>query len=168
VLLHPHVDVAVLEAARGGILREGLGYDAPTIGVVTNVSADHLGQDGIETVEDLAHLKQVVVEAVRARRRCRAERRRSARGGDGRGHRQRDHLLQPPAASHVIAAHLAAGGRCVLAENDAIVLRHGPVRTELIELSRVAFAGGGVIGFQVENALAATAGPRGEWASTRP
>src|SRR4051812_9925364 len=64
VLLHPHVEVAVLETARGGILREGLGYDGVDVGVVTNVSADHLGQKGITNLEDLARVKQVVIDAV--------------------------------------------------------------------------------------------------------
>jgi cyanophycin synthetase len=67
VLLHPRVAVAVLETARGGILREGLGYDAVDVGVVTNISADHLGLRGVETVEDLARVKQVVIEAVHRR-----------------------------------------------------------------------------------------------------
>lgn len=66
VLLHPGVEVAVLETARGGILREGLAFDACSVGVVTNVTADHLGLHGINTVEELVKVKQVVVEAVRS------------------------------------------------------------------------------------------------------
>jgi len=62
ILLHPRVEVAVLETARGGILREGLAFDWCTIGVVTNISADHLGLRGINTLGDLARVKQVVVE----------------------------------------------------------------------------------------------------------
>lgn len=64
VLRDPMVEVAVLETARGGILRGGLGYDRSRVGVVTNISEDHLGQDGIETLEDMAHLKALVVECV--------------------------------------------------------------------------------------------------------
>ena len=64
VLGIPTVDTAVLEVARGGILREGLGYDYNDVAVVTNVSGDHLGLSGIETVEDLARVKRVIVEAV--------------------------------------------------------------------------------------------------------
>jgi cyanophycin synthetase len=56
--------VAVLETARGGILREGLGFQECDVGLVTNVQPDHLGLKGIETVEDLAWVKAVVVEAV--------------------------------------------------------------------------------------------------------
>jgi cyanophycin synthetase len=65
VLRDPTVEVAVLETARGGLLREGLAYREADIAACLNVTADHLGLKGIETVEDLAHVKQVVVEAVR-------------------------------------------------------------------------------------------------------
>lgn len=65
VLKHPEVTAAVLETARGGILRAGLGYDIADVAVITNISEDHLGQDGIETLEDLAHVKALVAEAVR-------------------------------------------------------------------------------------------------------
>ncbi|WP_018155979.1 cyanophycin synthetase [Demetria terragena] len=64
VLQNPRVDLAVMEVARGGILREGLGYDRNDVAIVTNVQADHLGQRGIDTVEQLARVKSVVVEAV--------------------------------------------------------------------------------------------------------
>ena len=64
VLQNPRVDLAVFEVARGGLLREGLGYERNDVAVVTNISADHLGMGGIETVEQLADVKQVVVEAV--------------------------------------------------------------------------------------------------------
>ncbi|GGB34331.1 cyanophycin synthetase [Flexivirga endophytica] len=64
VLQNPRVDFAVLEVARGGILREGLGYDRNDIAIVTNVQPDHLGMHGIDTLEQLARVKSVVVEAV--------------------------------------------------------------------------------------------------------
>ena len=64
VLLHPRVEVAVLETARGGILREGLAFDSCDVAIVTNVSVDHLGLEGIHTLADLAQVKQVIVEAV--------------------------------------------------------------------------------------------------------
>ncbi|BAK34490.1 cyanophycin synthetase [Microlunatus phosphovorus NM-1] len=64
VLQNPRVDMAVFEVARGGILREGLGYERNDVGVVLNVQPDHLGLRGIETVEQLADVKAVVAEAV--------------------------------------------------------------------------------------------------------
>ncbi|WP_433211091.1 cyanophycin synthetase [Dactylosporangium sp. CS-047395] len=65
VLGDPTVDAAVLETARGGLLRQGLGYDWSDVGVITNLSSDHLGQDGVESVEELVHVKSVVAERVR-------------------------------------------------------------------------------------------------------
>jgi cyanophycin synthetase len=59
------VEVAVLETARGGIVRRGLGYDWSDVGVMTNVGADHIGQDGIESVEDILWIKSLVAERVR-------------------------------------------------------------------------------------------------------
>ena len=64
VLQNPTVDTAVFEVARGGILREGLGYDRNDVAVVTNVTGDHLGLGGIESIGQLANVKGVVVEAV--------------------------------------------------------------------------------------------------------
>ena len=65
VLKDPTVEAAVLETARGGILREGLGFDRCDIGCVLNVSNDHLGQRGVNTVEEIAEIKALVVEVVR-------------------------------------------------------------------------------------------------------
>ena len=64
VLAHPEVEVAVLETARGGIIRRGLGYDKADVAVITNIRDDHLGQDGVETIDDLIHVKSLVAEAV--------------------------------------------------------------------------------------------------------
>ena len=59
------VEVAVLETARGGIVKRGLGYDWSDVAVMTNISADHLGQDGIESVEDLLWIKSLIAERVK-------------------------------------------------------------------------------------------------------
>jgi cyanophycin synthetase len=157
VLLHPRVEVAVLETARGGILHEGLAFDACSVGLVTNVTADHLGIGGVETLEDLAKVKQVVIEAV---------------DRDGVAVLNADDSLVAEMAaatdapviyfssnplSHIIGAHLAEGGRAVFVENSVIVLATGDDQIDLVELDRVAFTAEGKIRFQVMNALAATA-----------
>ena len=75
----------MLETARGGILREGLGFDRCDVAVVTNIGeGDHLGLDDIETPEDLARVKRTIVDVVLPDRLGRAQRRRPAGGGDGR------------------------------------------------------------------------------------
>jgi cyanophycin synthetase len=65
VLRDPTVDLAVLEVARGGLLRSGMGTRYCDVGAVLNVAADHLGLDGVDTVEDLARVKRIVVEVAR-------------------------------------------------------------------------------------------------------
>lgn len=65
ILTNPNIDVAVLETARGGILRAGLGFDQCDVGVITNIASDHLGMNGIETLEDMARVKSVIAHAVR-------------------------------------------------------------------------------------------------------
>ncbi len=65
VLTDPHVTVAVLETARGGMLRSGLAYRHPNVACCLNVSADHLGMGGIHTVEQLAEVKRIPIEVAR-------------------------------------------------------------------------------------------------------
>ena len=77
VLRDPKVDIAVLETARGGLLRAGMGYRACDVGAVLNVTSDHLGLGGIDTLEQLAEVKRIVVEV--ATRLRGAQRRRPAR-----------------------------------------------------------------------------------------
>jgi len=64
VLSDPTVQAAVLETARGGIARRGLGYDWSDVGVITNIQPDHFGQDGIRSLEDLVYIKSLVAERV--------------------------------------------------------------------------------------------------------
>lgn len=66
VLINKDIDAAVLETARGGMIRSGLAYDLADVGVITNITDDHLGIDGINTIEDLAHVKALVAEAVKS------------------------------------------------------------------------------------------------------
>lgn len=65
ILKDPTVEFAVLETARGGILRAGLGFSRCDIGVITNIQEDHLGLSDIETLDDLARVKSVVVQSVK-------------------------------------------------------------------------------------------------------
>ncbi|ABX03265.1 MAG TPA: cyanophycin synthetase [Herpetosiphon sp.] len=65
VLRDPTVDAAVLETARGGILREGLGYDEVDVGAILNISADHLGLRGIDTLEEMAKVKSLIIEVIK-------------------------------------------------------------------------------------------------------
>lgn len=65
VLFNNEVDFAVLETARGGLIRKGLAYDLADVAIITNIREDHLGIDGINTMEELCHVKSLVAEAVK-------------------------------------------------------------------------------------------------------
>jgi UDP-N-acetylmuramyl tripeptide synthase len=84
VLAHPHVQAAVVETARGGILRAGLGFDRCDVAIVTNIGqGDHLGLDGVDTLEKLALVKRTIVDVGSAGRNSSAKRERFTGGSDG-------------------------------------------------------------------------------------
>ncbi len=155
VLLHPDVDAAVLETARGGMLREGLGFDQCQVAVVTNVGAgDHLGLNYITTVEDLAVLKRVIVMNVapnghavlNAADPIVAAMAPKCPGGVVFFAQDHDHP--------VLAAHRALGRRTICVEGDGILVTEGSWRVR-IPLQGVPLTRGGTIGFQKDNVMAA-------------
>jgi cyanophycin synthetase len=157
VLMNPDVDAAVFETARGGILREGLGYDRCQVAVVTNIGAgDHLGLNYITTVEDLAVLKRVIVQNVAASGYAVLNAHDNnvvamAATCPGR-------IIFFAADRHhpVLATHRAQGQRCVFVDEGHIVAAEGNWR-ESVSLRDIPLTRGGVIGFQVENAMASIA-----------
>ncbi|PXW99552.1 cyanophycin synthetase [Sphaerotilus hippei] len=170
VLMHPDVDAAVFETARGGVLREGLGFDRCQVAVVTNIGAgDHLGLNYITTVEDLAVLKRVIVQNV-------------APGGYAVLNAADPQVVAMAAkcdseiiyfacdADHpVMATHRAQGRRCVYIDGDQIVAAEG-ARREFLSLHDVPLTRGGLISFQVENVMAAVAAAWGvglDWQAVR-
>ncbi|MGE0802560.1 MAG: cyanophycin synthetase [Lautropia sp.] len=165
VLLHPDVDAAVFEVARGGILREGLGFDRCDVAVVTNIGAgDHLGMNFIDTAEQIAEVKRVIVQNVSDRGHAvlNAEDPLVARMADvcpGSVIWFARSAQQP-----VIAQNRAQGHRVVYVDGDRIVAAEGE-REEAITLAGVPLTLGGRIGFQVENAMAAIAAA---WALALP
>lgn len=170
MLFHPDVDAAVLETARGGILREGLAFDRCDVAVVTNIGmGDHLGLSFISTVEDLAVVKRVVVENVAANGVA------VLNAADPVVVAMADScpgtVIFFAADPHhpVMAMHRAQGKRVVYHDAEGIVAVQGEFE------QRIAFAGipltrNGTIAFQVENAMAATAAAWAlglEWAVIR-
>ena len=124
VLQNPLVDTAVFEVARGGILREGLGYDRNDVAVVTNVSGDHLGLHGIDTLSQLAAVKGVIVEAVPALGDRGAQRRRPAGRAHGPPQRGLGHLLldgdrEGRGRLRPVDGHCGRGGAAVVVQRDA-------------------------------------------------
>ena len=155
VLAHPDVDAAVFETARGGILREGLGYDRCAVAVVTNLGeGDHLGLNYISTVEDLAVLKRVIVKNVAPNGHAvlnAADPIVSAMAGNCPG---QVCFFAADRQHPVMATHRAQGRRVIYVEGDAIVAAQGSWR-ERLPLAEIPLTRGGTIGFQVENAMAA-------------
>ena len=170
VLMHPDVEAAVLETARGGILREGLGFDRCQVAVCTNIGAgDHLGMNFLHTPEDLVLVKRVIVQNV-------------APAGYAVLNAM-DPLCAGMAAvcpgqviyfaldrhHPLMATQRAQGKRCIFVDGEHIVAAQGAWR-ESILLRDIPLTRGGAIGFQVENAMAAVAAAWGaglEWDTIR-
>lgn len=163
VLQNPRVDFAVMEVARGGILREGLGYDRNDVAVVTNVTADHLGLRGIDTLEQLAAVKRVVVEAV-PRNGFAVLNADDPNVRDMRRHCSGNIIyfsMQPPGSPerNFIETRLRRGGRAVVLEptdrGEMIVIRHGRRSMQLAWTHLLPATFGGAARFNVANAMAA-------------
>ena len=166
------VEAAVLETARGGLLRRGLALARVTTAAVTNIAADHLGDFGIEDLAGLADAKLLVTRAVAPAGRAvlnADDPELAARGSRGPSPVTWTSLgpglladrpgLGPglPADTRIdLAAHLAAGGDAVLLDGDKLVLARGAGRREVVAaLSEVPIAFGGAARYNVANALAA-------------
>lgn len=157
VLMHPEVDAAVFETARGGVLREGLGFDRCDVAVVTNIGmGDHLGLNYITTTEELAVVKRVIVQNV-------------GPGGTAVLNATDPNVAKMAAAcpgdviffaldpQHpVMVTHRAQGKRALFRDGDAIVAADGAL-AERLEFSGIPLTRGGAIGFQIENAMASIA-----------
>jgi cyanophycin synthetase len=155
VLRHPEVQVAILETARGGILRRGLAVERANAAVVTNVAEDHLGEFGVETLAQLADTKLVVAKALPAdgtlvlnaddpmlvERRGRIE--------------ARIVWFSLDSASPVVVAHTGAGGTAIVAEQGSILLVTGKRRVTVVPLEDVPITFGGTADHNIANALAA-------------
>ena len=157
VLFHPDVDAAVLETARGGVLREGLGFDRCDVAVVTNIgSGDHLGLSYISTVEDLSVVKRVIVQNVKPDTGVAV-----LNAADPMVARMADSC--PGSVTFfacdrnhpVMAMHRARGKRIIYLDGDAIVACEGTFVRRL-PLAAIPLTANGAIGFQIENAMAAT------------
>jgi cyanophycin synthetase len=159
VLQNPRVELAVFEVARGGILREGLGYERNDVAVVLNVAQDHLGLGGVDSIEQLAKVKQVIVEAVprdgtavlNADDPLVANMRRACSGSVT--------LFSMEEHSDLVESHCRHGGRAiVLVPNgvgDALVLRQGSRLMHIVWTHQIPATFGGRARMNIQNAMAA-------------
>ena len=165
VLCDPAVDVAVLETARGGIVRFGLGYDWSDVGVLTNVQLDHIGQDGIESIEDLLHIKSLVAERVREGGTLVLNADDENVAGLARAPRVRRIPRQVAffsLAPHSprVAAHISEGGTAYFPKNGWIVEARASVLEPVCRIGAIPCMLGGAAQFNLGNALAAVAAAR--------
>jgi cyanophycin synthetase len=162
VLTTPGVQLAILETARGGLLRKGMGISCNDVSVVTNVSADHLGEQGIETVDQLAEVKAIVTRITKATGWV------VLNGDDPRvwamhaGIKARPWVFSLDADSPALRESLAAGGRGVtVLDGDVVVLSPHADPDHLAAVLDVPMTLSGLSEHNVANALAATAAALG-------
>jgi len=168
VLADQAAEAAVLETARGGIVRYGLGYDHADVAVLTNITADHFGADGIDTLDDLADIKAFVAEEIRpggslvlnaddalvaglANRAAVRDRGPTCRT-------VRYFTLQP--GNPVSGQHRAAGGISYELRGGTLVEATGRSQTALLTAAEIPCTFGGLAAHVVANALAAAAACR--------
>lgn len=157
VLLHPDVDAAVFETARGGLLREGLAFDRCQVAVVTNIGAgDHLGLNYITTLEDLAVLKRVIVQNVADGGMAVLNAADPAVAAMAEVTRGDVTFFAQDVGNPLMSMHRAQGRRVVFVEDGHLVAAQGKFE-QRVPLAEVPITRGGVVGFQVENVMASLA-----------
>ncbi len=165
ILIDPEVYIAILETARGGIARRGLGYDWSDISVITNVQLDHVGQDMIEGIDDLVHIKSLVAERVREGGTLILNADDEHVAGMARMPRVRKIEKQLVYFSLggnplLMERHLAAGGTAYFVRNGWIVEAAGQARRRVVRVASVPITMDGMAEFQVANVMAAVAACR--------
>lgn len=157
VLTDPTVEVAVLETARGGILRGGLAFNQCDVGVVTNITEDHLGQDGIEDLEDLAYVKSLIVEAIRPE-------------GFAILNADDPYVVKLAARSNgevvyfsteadniVVRRHLGIGGKAFFVKDGMLYAACGNLERPISRVADIPLTLGGIAQHNLQNALVAAA-----------
>jgi cyanophycin synthetase len=165
VLDDPSVEAAVLETARGGIIRRGLGYDRADVAVVTNITADHLGCDGVDDLDDLTDVKALVAEEIQRGGTVvlNADDPRTTGLGQRPAVRERNPVLRffsLSASSPVVMAHRMSGGIACVLRDDQLVEARGGEETVLLGIDELPGSYGGAAAHLVANALAAAAACR--------
>lgn len=156
VLEDPTVDMAVLETARGGILREGLGFNSCDVGIVTNVTEDHLGLKGIQTIEQLARVKSVVVENVNPEGYSILNADDDLVFGMIKDIKSKIALFSMDEKNERILAHCKAGGVAAIYENGYISINKGGWKIRIEKVVNIPLTFSGRAQFMIQNVLPAT------------
>lgn len=156
VLRDPTVDFAVLECARGGILRAGLGFHHCDVAVVTNVAEDHLGLQGIDTIEKLARVKAVATHTVLPNGYAILNADDDLVYAMREGLDCRTALFSLDEQNPRIKAHCAKGGLAAVYEHDHITILKGTWKIRVEKVSDIPLTFSGKAVFNIANVLAAT------------
>jgi cyanophycin synthetase len=155
ILQDPLVNFAALECARGGILRSGLGFDLCDVSIITNISEDHLGLDGIHTLRDMARVKSVVAYATKK------EGYTILNAEDDEAYFTRDYvdcnvgLFAIDNTNERIKTHIADNGLAAFIEEGYIVICKDAWKTRICKVKDVPLTMEGTVDFQIRNVLAA-------------
>ncbi|MEB3886465.1 cyanophycin synthetase [Lyngbya sp. CCY1209] len=155
ILRDPTVEVAVLESARGGILRSGLGFDTCDIGVVLNVAADHLGLGDIDTIEQMAKVKSVVAEAVMPSGYAVLNADDPLVAGMAERVKAQVAYFSMNPDNEIVLRHAEAGGLAAVYENGYLSILKGDWTLRIEQAVNVPLTMGGRAPFMIANALAA-------------
>ncbi|MBV7272372.1 cyanophycin synthetase [Clostridiaceae bacterium UIB06] len=157
VLTNNEINAAVLETARGGIIRKGLAYDMADVAVITNITEDHLGLDDVETMEDLAYVKALVGEAVK---------------DEGYAVLNADDpvsmsiidriksniiIFSRDRNNHILRQNLKKGGYGVYTNGGMICIEKDDSMIPIVKISDIKITIGGRLEYNIENAMAACA-----------
>jgi len=157
VLREKNIDHAVLEVARGGILRRGLGFEESEVGVFLNVARDHLGEGRINTIEEMAHLKGVVIESVKPSGKAVL----NAQDPNVLKFKERVRsesiLFSLDPEIEAVRKHTIDGGTVVTVENNQIVIKKEDNVWKVVEVSRIPITLEGKAAFNIQNCLAVVA-----------
>lgn len=159
VLREPTVEHAVLEVARGGIMRRGLGFDECDVGVLLNIASDHLGERDIHTLEELARCKTVVVDSVKKEGGycvLNADDPLVMEHGTYWARGEIIYFTMDP-DNPDLQDHLSERRMVVTVKNGRIVLMRGKVLVDVVDVNDVPIAFEGHAPFNVQNAMAAAA-----------
>lgn len=155
ILRHPRCELAILETARGGLLRRGLAVEHANAALITNIAADHMGEFGVHDLDELADVKWTVTRALDADSVL------VLNADDpqlvARAQRTPARLVwfSPNPKNPVLAAHVAAGGSAVTVQRGRIMLLQGSLAEAVIPVKRVPITFGGAAAHNVVNALGA-------------
>lgn len=162
VLNDPAVDAAVLETARGGIVQGGLAFQTCDTAALLNVSQDHLGEYGIDTLEDMARVKSVVLRAARKGAVVNADDPLCLQAAAG-VEAEHLYLVSTLPGSDAVTAHITGGGRAAVLENTGadgppeLVIHDGTEKQVVLSAAAIPATYGGRVPHNIQNALFAAA-----------